>query len=405
MPSDLGKSISIKYKINDCIIEPRLNRAIKAGVTHALEPRVMDVLTVLIKNSGKLVFREEIIKQVWKNRAVSDSSLNRNIAKLRKLLDDQSCNLSPIKTIPKKGYMLQAEVRCLLEETEFHDSQSSISNVLLSQNGSVQKKSIKQFDNSNDLEKKITSIKIRFLASLLKNKLAATIISIVLISIYFVQNNPHYQKMLHFSNDYSIVHNITLSPNEEGKAFCLDGLDDYIEVTETNVDIGENDFSMSAWIKTRAKSTVVVIDKRNESYEGNVRGFNLHLLKGKVGVQLADGDGNWLCLPDPEKSSCTNFNSSAFVADNQWHFIAVTVDRDDLQGLKFYVDGRFIESHNPTIRKGSLTTPRSMRIGSRSSSKSALFPGLIGEVTIGSGILSDKEIRWKYELGINRDCL
>ena len=161
---------------------------------------------------------------------------------------------------------------------------------------------------------------------------------------------------------------------------------------------------MSAWIKTQAEGTVVIVDKRDESMAGDVRGFNLHLYKGFVGVQLADGKGDWHCKPDPTVSSCTNYNSSAFVADNQWHFITVTIDRDNSKGINFFVDGNFVQSHNPTNRSGSLSTPSLLRVGSRSSSTSALFPGVIGEVKIYNYLLTSNEIETQYSKGIKRSC-
>jgi len=73
-----------------------------------LEPRVMQVLALLAANSEKIVTREELIKQVWNDYGGADEALTQAISVLRKVLDDPSKEM--IRTIPKKGYLLQASV-------------------------------------------------------------------------------------------------------------------------------------------------------------------------------------------------------------------------------------------------------------------------------------------------------
>ncbi|TQV87039.1 LamG-like jellyroll fold domain-containing protein [Aliikangiella coralliicola] len=424
------------------MIDPKLNRAIYQGVVHSLEPRVMAVLVVLIENAGQLVLREEIIARVWRNQAVSDSSLNRNIAKLRKLLDVKGGSQSSIKTVTKKGYLLQADV-IIVDEVPAADKATKVvsEEAKVSQETTVSERhqsiELRELTPAPDKSKvadlqssknpvsylsnpkKDNNSRLHLLIQKKYSLLVLLVFSVGVVTFYFVNQ---YQLIQHYglveqsppsdkkadyllsTNNYKVVHNMTFAPHEADKAFCLDGVDDFVEIIDATVDIGRGDFSMSAWIKTSTEDTVVVIDKRNESYQGDVRGFNLHLLKGKVGVQLADGKGEWRCTLDAEKSSCTNFNSDAYVADNQWHFIVATIDRDDPEGLKFFVDGAFVESQDPTIRSGSLTTPKRMRIGSRSSSYSALFPGSIGEIKIRSGLWSIEEIQGQYAKGIQRDC-
>ena len=104
---------AVNYLVNNYLIETRLSRACYKDKIYPIEPRVMDVLSVLIENAGELLSRDEIIARVWKNRAVSENSLNRNIGEIRKLLDKHSGQPSCIKTIPKKGYLFQANVQII----------------------------------------------------------------------------------------------------------------------------------------------------------------------------------------------------------------------------------------------------------------------------------------------------
>jgi DNA-binding winged helix-turn-helix (wHTH) protein len=73
-----------------------------------LEPRVMHVLTTLAANAGTMVTREVLVKEIWNDYGGADEGLTQAVSFLRKVLDDSAKNI--IKTIPKKGYLLQASI-------------------------------------------------------------------------------------------------------------------------------------------------------------------------------------------------------------------------------------------------------------------------------------------------------
>ena len=72
--------------------------------SYAIEPKVMEVLTVLIDNAGKVVTRERLIDQVWGVGYGGDERLSRAISLLRKALGDTRGKHDFIQTIPKQGY-------------------------------------------------------------------------------------------------------------------------------------------------------------------------------------------------------------------------------------------------------------------------------------------------------------
>lgn len=78
--------------------------------THSVEPKVMDVLSVLIKNAGQVVTREDLIDQVWGVGYGGDERLSRAISLLRKALGDRRGRHRCIQTIPRRGYKLAASV-------------------------------------------------------------------------------------------------------------------------------------------------------------------------------------------------------------------------------------------------------------------------------------------------------
>jgi len=73
-----------------------------------LELRHISLLRQLCSNKGKLVERDFLMKEIWNDFYGADEALTQGISVLRKILADESKEL--IKTIPKKGYIFNAEI-------------------------------------------------------------------------------------------------------------------------------------------------------------------------------------------------------------------------------------------------------------------------------------------------------
>ena len=69
----------------------------------------LKLLIVLIQNAGKILTREELNTLVWERRVIGNNSLPNAIHALRVALEDDGKQQRIIKTIPKKGYILEAE--------------------------------------------------------------------------------------------------------------------------------------------------------------------------------------------------------------------------------------------------------------------------------------------------------
>ena len=83
-------------------VEQRL--LLRDGKPVALPPKAMIILAILVENHGKLVEREELMRRAWPNVFVEDGNLTVNVFALRKALAEGLNGLSPIETIPKRGY-------------------------------------------------------------------------------------------------------------------------------------------------------------------------------------------------------------------------------------------------------------------------------------------------------------
>jgi len=70
----------------------------------ALRHKSLEVLKMLAENAGKTVFRDDLLSTVWGGSHVSEDSLAKCVADIRKAIGDHDKQL--IQTIPRKGYKL-----------------------------------------------------------------------------------------------------------------------------------------------------------------------------------------------------------------------------------------------------------------------------------------------------------
>lgn len=77
----------------------------------ALTPKAFETLLILVRNSGRLVRKEDLMSQIWPDTFVEESSLTRNISVLRKLLTEGADTAEYIETVPRLGYRFTAPVR------------------------------------------------------------------------------------------------------------------------------------------------------------------------------------------------------------------------------------------------------------------------------------------------------
>jgi DNA-binding winged helix-turn-helix (wHTH) protein/tetratricopeptide (TPR) repeat protein len=76
----------------------------------ALPPKVFDTLLVLVRNKGRIIEKEELMKALWPDSFVEESNLPQNIFTLRKALGEKEDGERFIETIPRRGYRFVAPV-------------------------------------------------------------------------------------------------------------------------------------------------------------------------------------------------------------------------------------------------------------------------------------------------------
>jgi eukaryotic-like serine/threonine-protein kinase len=92
------------YRFADLEVHEHELRATRRGHQIDIEPKAFRVLVYLIKHAGHLVTKGELIEAVWGETAVTDNSLTRAIALLRRALEDDPHQPRFIETVTAGGY-------------------------------------------------------------------------------------------------------------------------------------------------------------------------------------------------------------------------------------------------------------------------------------------------------------
>lgn len=98
------------YKFAEFTLNPAKRTLFREDVEIKLRDKDFDVLLFLLENASKPCSFEEIIEGVWKETNVENSSVEKAIANIRKVLTDDARNPRFIKTIRTKGYLFFGDI-------------------------------------------------------------------------------------------------------------------------------------------------------------------------------------------------------------------------------------------------------------------------------------------------------
>src|SRR5437763_16795230 len=76
------------YEFGPFRLDAEEHLLLRDGEPVPLEPKVFDTLVLLIRNSGHLLEKDELMDKVWPDAEVEEGSLTRNILTLRRVLGD-----------------------------------------------------------------------------------------------------------------------------------------------------------------------------------------------------------------------------------------------------------------------------------------------------------------------------
>ncbi len=114
------------YRFDDVVVEPAAFRLLKAGTPVRIEPKALEVLLHLIERRERVVTKQELLDDVWRGTAVTENSLTRAVAQIRKLLGDDLQSPRYIQTVPTKGYRFIGQ----LQQEEVEAAEERVPEVL-----------------------------------------------------------------------------------------------------------------------------------------------------------------------------------------------------------------------------------------------------------------------------------
>jgi len=99
-----------KIKVNEVEVDFVALKFLINNEWQDIEARQFTLLKLLIENHGSAVSRNQIMDVLWNNTIVSDNSVSQAVTQLRKSLHDDKETPRFIKTVPRVGYQLIAEL-------------------------------------------------------------------------------------------------------------------------------------------------------------------------------------------------------------------------------------------------------------------------------------------------------
>ncbi len=112
--SESPHSVTASFYLSDLQVDPLTGTVRGPGAEVRLEPRVMSVLQLLASSPGSLVSRENLLQANWGGGDTYDEALTQSIYQLRQQLviaGGSEAYRKLVTTVPKRGYLLQGEVR------------------------------------------------------------------------------------------------------------------------------------------------------------------------------------------------------------------------------------------------------------------------------------------------------
>jgi DNA-binding winged helix-turn-helix (wHTH) protein/pimeloyl-ACP methyl ester carboxylesterase len=98
------------YTFGDFRLDLREHRLLRDGQPVPLKRKVLDTLIVLLDRSGRLVTKDELMRDIWPDTVVEENNLTQHISALRRALGEQAGGQRYVETIPGVGYRFVAPV-------------------------------------------------------------------------------------------------------------------------------------------------------------------------------------------------------------------------------------------------------------------------------------------------------
>jgi adenylate cyclase len=98
------------YQFGPFQLDTAEHRLLRSGIEVPLQLKAFETLCILVERAGRLLLKEDLLRQLWPDAIVEENNLNKNISLLRKALGERSNGDPYIETVPRVGYRFVAPV-------------------------------------------------------------------------------------------------------------------------------------------------------------------------------------------------------------------------------------------------------------------------------------------------------
>lgn len=103
------------YEFGPFRVDPVERLLTREGTVVPIPAKVFDTLLLFVRNSGRLLEKEALLKSIWPRTFVDEVNLAQCVSILRKALGERANSSTYIETVPKRGYRFVSPV------TEIHE--------------------------------------------------------------------------------------------------------------------------------------------------------------------------------------------------------------------------------------------------------------------------------------------
>src|ERR1700683_3526138 len=103
----------MRLNFGDCVLDLRARQLEREEKIVPLEPKMYELLEVLIKRRPAVVTNNDLDELLWPDVYVARTSLTRLVSELRAVLGDTPRDSRIIRTVYKAGYAFWADGVCL----------------------------------------------------------------------------------------------------------------------------------------------------------------------------------------------------------------------------------------------------------------------------------------------------
>jgi DNA-binding winged helix-turn-helix (wHTH) protein len=104
------------FHFDEFTLDVRERRLLRGADVVRVPPKAYDVLVALVRQRGRLVTKDELLKRIWPGTFVEEGSLNVCVSALRKALGEDARRPTYVETVARSGYRFIAAVRLDSEE-------------------------------------------------------------------------------------------------------------------------------------------------------------------------------------------------------------------------------------------------------------------------------------------------